>query len=229
MTKISRRDFMKGAAAGAAAAAAAGLLGGCQQSGGSTTSAPETAKAPETTKAKETEAPGVSGTGTGKARGNGGEVTVTVTVENGKIVDVEAVGDKETEGIGSRALEQLPAKMIELNTVEVDTVTGATISSTAVLTAAAAAYAEATGEKKEAKVKDGRYVSTVMGMMGYVYMATTFQDGKIAEVKFLSSNETEHLSWPAIEQLPPKIVENQSINVDTIAGCTVCSKDSSAL
>ena len=237
MTKgISRRDFMKGAAAGAAGVAAAGLLGGCQSSsasGGTTqavtteaaTTAAET-KAAETTKAAESEATkaaGVSGTGTGKARGNGGEVTVTITVEDGKIVDAEAVGDQETEGIGSRAIEQLPALMIEGNTVEVDMITGATISSTAVLTAAAAAYAEATGEKKEAKVEDGRYVSSVMGMMDYVYVATSFEGGKIKEVRFLSSNETEHLSWPAIEEIPPKIVEYQSINVDTIAGCTVTS------
>lgn len=236
MTKgISRRDFMKGAAGGVAGAAVAGLFGGCQpSSGGAATETPATAavtaeaatKAPETEKAAEpetTKAAGVSGTGTGKARGNGGEVTVTLTVEDGKIVDVEAVGDQETEGIGSRAIEQLPARMIEADTVEVDTVTGATITSTAVLTAAAAAYAEATGEKKEAKVEDGRYVSSVMGMMDYVYVATSFEGGKIKEVRFLSSNETEHLSWPAIEEIPPKIVEHQSINVDTIAGCTVTS------
>ena len=70
-------------------------------------------------------------TGTGK--GFGGPVTVTVTMEGDKIVAVEAVGEKETNGIGTNALEQLPAKIVEANSPDVDVVSGATVTSEAII------------------------------------------------------------------------------------------------
>lgn len=70
-------------------------------------------------------------TGTGK--GFGGEITVTVTTEDGKITKVEAVGEKETQGIGSNAIKQLPAKIVEAGNTDVDTIAGATVSSKGIL------------------------------------------------------------------------------------------------
>jgi len=87
---------------------------------------------------------------TGTADGFGGPVDVTVTVEDGKIVSVEATGAKETEGIGSLALEQLPAKIVEANSVEVDVVSGATYTSKAIL----AAVSSALGLTAEAEPAD---------------------------------------------------------------------------
>ena len=74
---------------------------------------------------------------TGAADGFGGEVKVTVTVEDGKIVSVEATGEKETEGIGTLALEQLPAKIVEAGGIDVDVISGATYTSKAILNAVA--------------------------------------------------------------------------------------------
>jgi hypothetical protein len=87
---------------------------------------------------------------TGTADGFGGPVDVTVTVEDGKIVSVEATGAKETEGVGTLALEQLPAKIVEANGVEVDVVSGATYTSKAIL----AAVASALGLKNEAEATE---------------------------------------------------------------------------
>ena len=70
-------------------------------------------------------------TGTGK--GFGGPVTVTVTMEGDKIVAVEAAGEKETNGIGTNALEQLPAKIVEANSADVEVVSGATVTSEAII------------------------------------------------------------------------------------------------
>ena len=80
-------------------------------------------------------------TGTAKADGFGGPdaITVTITVEDGKIKSVKAEGPKETEGIGSVAIEKLPAEMVEKNSINVDGMTGATFSSTGILKAAEAA------------------------------------------------------------------------------------------
>lgn len=73
---------------------------------------------------------------TATATGFGGNVVVTLTIEDNVLTNVVIDGQYETAGIGSNAVEQLPAKMIATNSVEVDGVTGATISSTAILTAA---------------------------------------------------------------------------------------------
>ena len=169
MGNLTRRGFIKGAAAGAVGVAAgAGILGGLAGC------------------APESSGPaggGTSGTGTATARGNGGDVEVTVTVKDGTITKVEALGPKETQGIGSRATEWLPGRMVEANSVEVDGVTGATISSNAVLIAAKEAYGQAIGQPAEhAAPQDGRFVSSCMGMMGNVYVATTFEGGAIKEV-----------------------------------------------
>lgn len=69
---------------------------------------------------------------TGKAEGYGGEVSVTVEVNGNDIVSVKAVGDKETADVGSKAIEQLPAKIVAANSTNVDVVSGATVTSNAI-------------------------------------------------------------------------------------------------
>ena len=91
----------------------------------------------------------VSGTYTGSAKGNGGDVTVTLTLENGVITDVQAEGDKETPGIGTKAIDTLPGEMVEGNTVNVDTVSGATITSEAIIKAASNALTSAGLDPKD--------------------------------------------------------------------------------
>lgn len=77
---------------------------------------------------------GAAGAGTlqGSAQGYGGEVTVTVTVDGDDIVSVEAVGEKETQGVGSKAIEELPDKIEDADSTDVEVVTGATVTSNAI-------------------------------------------------------------------------------------------------
>lgn len=86
---------------------------------------------------------GVSGDFTGTAKGMGGDVTVTLTLEDGKITGCTAEGKDETQGIGTLALEQLPAQIAETGSIAVDGVSGATVTSTAIKEAAAAALTAA--------------------------------------------------------------------------------------
>lgn len=69
---------------------------------------------------------------TGKAQGYGGEVSVTVEVNGDDIVSVEAVGEKETQGIGSNAIDQLPDRIEDADSTNVDVVSGATVTSNAI-------------------------------------------------------------------------------------------------
>ena len=80
---------------------------------------------------------------TGTAKGFGGDVTVTLTIDNGVITDAKAEGADETPGVGTPALEKLPAAMMAGNTVNVDVVGGATFTSNAVIEAAKAALVAA--------------------------------------------------------------------------------------
>jgi uncharacterized protein with FMN-binding domain len=68
----------------------------------------------------------------GTAQGYGGEVKVTVEVKGNDIVSVKAVGEKETEGVGSRAIDELPAKIEAADSTDVDGVSGATVTSNAI-------------------------------------------------------------------------------------------------
>ena len=80
---------------------------------------------------------------TGTAKGFGGDVTVTLTIENGVITAAKAEGANETPGVGTPALEKLPAAMVAGNTVNVDVVAGATWTSKGVIEAAKAALTAA--------------------------------------------------------------------------------------
>ena len=75
--------------------------------------------------------------------GLGGDVHVAVTIEDGKITAIEVGENNETAGIGSNAIEQLPGKIVDAQSIAVDTVTGATVTSNAILSAVEAAITEA--------------------------------------------------------------------------------------
>ena len=79
------------------------------------------------------------GSGTADGFGGPGAITVNLTIKDGKITAATASGPKETPGIGSVAVEKMPAEMVARNSIIVDGVTGATISSTGILKAAEAA------------------------------------------------------------------------------------------
>ena len=84
------------------------------------------------------------GSYTGAGKGIGGTVPVTVTIEGGKITAVEVGENAETENIGSKAIAQLPAKIVEANGTDgVDGVSGASVTSKAIFTAVQDALAQA--------------------------------------------------------------------------------------
>lgn len=76
-----------------------------------------------------------AGTYTASANGMNGAVTVEVTFSDDAIVSVQVTEQAETPAIASGALEQIPADIVAHQTLAVDTVTGATITSKAILAA----------------------------------------------------------------------------------------------
>ena len=79
----------------------------------------------------------------GVGKGFGGEIKVAATVEGGKLTAVEVLSHGETAGISDPAFAQIPAKVIETNSTDVDTVAGCTMTSNALIEAIKNAVADA--------------------------------------------------------------------------------------
>ncbi len=72
---------------------------------------------------------------TGKGKGFGGTITVTVTKAGDKITKVDVKADDETQGIGTQAVEKLPAAIVEANGTDVEVISGATYTSHGIIDA----------------------------------------------------------------------------------------------
>ena len=82
--------------------------------------------------------------GTYTATANGMDtVTVEVTFSDKEITDIKISGPGETVGIGTRAIEEMPGKMVEAQSADVEGVAGATITSTAIRQAVSDCIAQA--------------------------------------------------------------------------------------
>lgn len=95
------------------------------------------------------------GTYTGTAKGHNGDVTVEVTFTENAIADVKVIDHKETLGLGygvsTAAIDAYPAKSVESQSLAIDVVTNATVTSNAVLAAVADAVARAGGDAEVLK------------------------------------------------------------------------------
>ena len=193
---------------------AAGMLSGCN-GGGQTQDGGET--------------PEAGGTYSAAAPGMGGNVTVTITTDGEKITKVDIDGPDETPDIGGKAIEQLGPAILEAQSADVDAISGATVTSTAVKTAAADAIAQAFGGGGEAAAEGlaftaGTYTATAQGYNGPVELSVTFEADKIADIVVSASEETEHVGTPAYDLLIPQIIAANGTGVDAVSGATFTSR-----
>ena len=82
-------------------------------------------------------------TAQGKGTGIDGEVVVEVKADANTIYEVNVIQQNETPGIGSVAVEWLPGRIVEANSVDVDGITGATVTSDAIKAAVTEAMGKA--------------------------------------------------------------------------------------
>ncbi len=87
----------------------------------------------------------------GEGTGNNGPVKVEVTFDADRITSVKVVEHSETEGLFEAPVERIPAAIVENQSLAVDTVSGATFTSNAILTAVADAVAQAGGDAEALK------------------------------------------------------------------------------
>lgn len=140
MSHISRRKFLERAAVGALGAAALGLTA-CGKTADS---------AAASSAASGTYVPGTySATATGM-----GTVTVTMTFDANSITDVKVDVSQETANIGGAQGDHFADAILAAQGTEVDNVSGATITSKAIKTAADACIAQAKGEPVQIPVEE---------------------------------------------------------------------------
>ncbi len=155
--QISRREFVKGLGAGLASLAAMGVLGACGSKGdvktsteakgtSAATSAAETELAKEALNAATKNLTYTPGTYTATARGMDSDVKVEMTFDKTSITDIKIDVSGETKGIGADIGEQMQNTILKEQTGDVDAVSGATVTSTAIKTAALDCMSQASGQ-----------------------------------------------------------------------------------
>ena len=135
MNKISRKDFIKIAAAAAMSGVTAGALAACNAASGSTSASTSGAAGQY-----------IPGTYEGTAEGISSTVKVTMTFSDSAVTDVVVDTSGETASFGAAAADELREQLLAAGSAEIDGVSGSTITSDAVMKAAKSCYAQAKGE-----------------------------------------------------------------------------------
>lgn len=186
------------------------------------------------------------GTYTGSARGYKSVITVQVTIVGGKIsaITVVSEGDDEPYFRNARAVIQ---RVLASQSMNVDTVSGCTYSSTGILMAIKNALLQAAGKAPEAvgavpaqtganhapatdikaptgTMKDGIYTGSGMGFNDYITVSITVQGGKIASISIMDQGDDEPYFTNAKNGVLTRILTSQNSKVDAVSGATYSSK-----
>ena len=135
MNKISRKGFIKIAAAAAMSGVTAGALAACNAASGSASASTSGAAGQY-----------IPGTYEGTAEGISSTVKVTMTFSDSAVTDVVVDTSGETASYGAAAADELREQLMAAGSAEIDGVSGSTVTSNAVMKAAKSCYAQAKGE-----------------------------------------------------------------------------------
>ena len=144
MNKISRKGFLKIAAAAAMSGVTAGALAACNAAKDSA-AASSAVSAPAGSY--------IPGTYEGTAEGISSTVKVTMTFSDSAVTDVVVDTSGETASYGAAAADQLKEQLLSSANGEIDGVSGSTITSDAVMKAAKSCFAQAKGEATVSSVQ----------------------------------------------------------------------------
>lgn len=182
---LTRKSFLRGAALAGLTALTGSTLAGCAPKTKGQASEVGSGSAPSNS---------ISGTFVGTAEGMGGELRMEVALSEGRIVDIRPHRNNETPGLTDLSFRLMPQEMLVNQSYEVDTVTGATMTSMAIKNATKNALEQAGVDTKEyaAKVKRAKdstdvtveteFVVVGSGGAGLSAAVTLAQNGKQAVI-----------------------------------------------
>jgi len=177
---------------------------------------------------------------TGSAQGMVGPVSVELIATADKIYSINVTEANETENIGTMAIDQLPASIFEANSLKVDAVTGATITSNAIIQASVQALESAgfdpaafgytapetattTIDTSDIPADAVTATGEAQGLGGPVQVEITATADKIYNVVATGEKETPNIGTMALDQIPGAIVSANSLSVDAVSGATITS------
>lgn len=164
------------------------------------------------------------GTYTAAIAGQNGPVKVEVTTSADKILSVKIIDQKETEGIGSKAVAALPSEIVKAQSADVQGIAGASVSSAAIKKAVQECLNQAQGKKAAPlALKNGTFEGKAYGNNGWLTVEVNIKDNKITDIKTPGQRETKYLGDTAIREIGKDVLQYQTLNVDNIAGATVTS------
>lgn len=164
------------------------------------------------------------GTYTTAIAGQNGPVKVEVTTSADKILSVKIIDQKETEGIGSKAVAALPSEIVKAQSADVQGIAGASVSSAAIKKAVQECLNQAQGKKvAPLALKNGTFEGKAYGNNGWLTVEVNIKDNKITDIKTPGQRETKYLGDTAIREIGKDVLQYQTLNVDNIAGATVTS------
>lgn len=170
---------------------------------------------------EKTETPVAAGELLGTAEGHNGPVTVAVTMDGDTIKDVKVTEHEESPGYSDKALVEIPAAIVAANSTEVEAISGASVTSKAIMEAASNAIAGGSG----ASATDGNTVTAeAEGHNGLVVVEVTFDGDKITAVDVVEHEESPGYSDKPLKEIPAAIVAANSTDVEVISGASVTSK-----
>ncbi|MEJ6949703.1 RnfABCDGE type electron transport complex subunit D [Natronospora cellulosivora (SeqCode)] len=154
----------------------------------------------------------------GEAQGHNADIIVSVTVEDGQILGIDVVEHGETAGVIGNLFSELSSEILEKQSLDVDLVSGATVSSRGFLKAVENAIKDISLEAAEV------YTGEARGHNDVILVSVIVEEGQITGVDVLEHGETERVIGDLYSDLSSEIIETQSLDIDLVSGATVSSR-----
>ena len=161
------------------------------------------------------------------AYGAGGVIRVKVTMDGDKIAAIKTIEQHETRGLGTSAIMKLTDEMVKNNTLDVDIVAGATLTSVSFTAAVRQAVETAlnTDPAVGVELSENEYLGLSNNALGGRLMVkVTVQDGKMTAINVLETHESEEIGGVVLAAQLQKILDANSTEVDNISGATITCK-----
>ncbi|MCY3024909.1 FMN-binding protein [Aerococcus loyolae] len=158
-----------------------------------------------------------------------GDVRIIASFDEDKILSIETQEYSQNSDIGHRAIQILSEEIINQQSTDVDTVTGATTSSKNFIQGVNNLIQEAQGKDTNVQInlKDGVYQAKVpsYSWAGMLTVETVLKDNQIKNINIIEEHDslTGEVAKSAFEKFIPRIIEKQSIGIDALSGATTTS------
>ena len=161
--------------------------------------------------------------------GNGftGPVKLFIEIKNKSIIGIYIVKTSDDAGFFNRAKEGVTASILEKQSTDVDTVSGATYSSRGIIDAVKNALMGETEDaftigKGDFDIADGTYTGSAQGYSGTVTVSVKVENRTITVIDIISQSDTESY-FERAKGVIRTILTNQTVNVDAVSGATFSS------